>query len=325
MPFFKLDDISDFDAYKKARNASLSRIGEKPFTFLYSKKHNFTTPGKKTQPLFVFENGKIDAAIVKAVKAATAGSVAEGMCYKNQDEVLVFQLLRGDVDGFDMVPKFQVGDSPEKPPEAPKSPLSEPAPAKPEAAEDAQPEVDEESPDFKIRLVNGLKKIKMAEGKESFAFVVCIANPFYGVLFGRNPREQIGPAHKKVLADLTQGTRFITGTCLFEKNAHTFVLDPVPGGLAKKLQLALKEFTGQAYKVRVRDTESQTVADGDTDVDPEEEHATAAARAKAQEGAAFKRRLAALQPGIAKAIASKTPQGEEIKKRLAEMATAASQ
>ena len=48
------------------------------------------------------------------------------------------------------------------------------------------------------------------------------------------------------------------------------------------------------------------------------------AQAKAREMAAFKQRLATLQPEIAKAIGSETPQGEEIKKRAAEMAALAS-
>src|ERR1041385_6984781 len=170
MPFFKLDDVSDFDGYKKARNASLSRIGEKPIYFLYSKKHNFTKPSKKTSPLFVFENGKIDSEIVKAGRAATPGGLAEGMCYKNQDGVVVFDLTKGDLDGFDMLPKFQVGA--DKPPqEAPKPEVaSEDPQPKAEGEEEAEAEKEveaeeEESPDYKIRLTNGLKKVKAANGR----------------------------------------------------------------------------------------------------------------------------------------------------------------
>ena len=162
------------------------------------------------------------------------------MCYKNQDGIVVFDVTKGDLDGFDVLPKFQIGA--DKPPQAPSAPeaSSEPAPLKAEGETEAEKEVEtgegeeEESADFKVRLVNGLKRVKAAKGKESFAFVVCIAKPFYGVLFGKTPKEQIGATHKKVLSDLTQGTRFIIGTCLFENNAHTFVVDPVPGGLAKK-------------------------------------------------------------------------------------------
>src|SRR5437588_10508180 len=111
MPFFKLDDVEDLEAYKKSRNSSLSRITDKPASFIYSKKHTFKTPQKKVSPLFIFENGRIDPAIVKAVKAGAGGGTAEGSCSKNQDGVLIFQLTKGDLDGFDMVDKFQLGDA----------------------------------------------------------------------------------------------------------------------------------------------------------------------------------------------------------------------
>jgi hypothetical protein len=297
MPFFKAEDIDDLDAYKKTRNASLSRIGEKPASFVFSKKHTFKSPPKKVQPIFIFENGKIDAALLKAIKAATSGQIAEGTCFKNKEGVLIFDLTKGDLDGFDMVPKFQIGPDvekasdaapkaeaaiPEAPPkaeplkaaspktEAPKAPPPPPAPPE---------EEEEEDKDFKVRLMNGLKKVKLADGKESIAFVACVAKPFYGVLLAKNPTEKIGAPHKKVLTELTQGNKFIVGNCVFEQNAYTFVVESVPGGLAKKLKLALKEFTGQNLKVRVRDAESKLVADGDTEVDPEEEQAAAAPKA----------------------------------------------
>ncbi len=324
MPFFKLDDVENLDAYKKSRNASISRITEKPASFIYSKKHTFKQPQKKVLPIFIFENGRIDPNIIKAVKAGAGGPVTEGSCHRNQDDILIFELTKGDLDGFDMVSKFQIGDTVEK---------SEKDEAKPEAATKAAPtepkpdEEEEENQDLKVRLINGLKKIRTADGKESIPFVACVAKPFYGVLFTRNAMEKIGPTHKKTLTELTQGTKFIIGNCLFENNAHTFVVDPVPGGLAKKLKLALKEFTGQTCKVRVRDSESKVVTDGDTDVDPEEEQVHAAATAspsQAEAMAAFKERLKALQPEILKAIAAKTPQGDEIKQRATEAGAHAS-
>jgi len=58
---------------------------------------------------------------------------------------------------------------------------------------------------------------------------------------------------------------------LFENNAHTFIVDPVPAGLAKNLKKALKEFTGLTCKVRVRDTEGKVVADADAESAEEEE------------------------------------------------------
>src|SRR6266481_5397344 len=46
--------------------------------------------------------------------------------------------------------------------------------------EDAE-EAEEESKDLKVRLLNSLKKIKTAQGKESLPFMSCVAKPFYGV------------------------------------------------------------------------------------------------------------------------------------------------
>ena len=67
MPFFELDDVDNLDVYKKSRNAALSRIGGKPASFIYSKKHAFKLPQKKTAPLFIFENGRIDPRGLSAV------------------------------------------------------------------------------------------------------------------------------------------------------------------------------------------------------------------------------------------------------------------
>ena len=317
MPFFKPDDLENSDAYKKARNASLSRIGEKSVMFIYSKKYTFAQPQKKVLPVFIFENGRIDPNIIKAVKAGAAGPITEGSCYKNKDDILIFELTKGDLDGFDMAPKFQIGETQEKP-ETQDKPV---APAETAATDAEAVEEEEESQDLKVRLINSLKKVRTADGKEAIAFVACVAKPFYGVLFAKNATEKIGATHKKMLTDLTQGTKFIIGTCVFENNAHTFVVETVPGGLAKKLKVALKEFTGLACKVRVRDAESKIVADGETDIDPEEgqPQATAAPGQAAQAAmAAFKERLKALQPEILKAIGAKTPQGDEIKKHAAE-------
>jgi hypothetical protein len=65
------------------------------------------------------------------------------------------------------------------------------------------------------------------------------------------------------------------GECIFEKGVHTFVLATVPGGLAKKLMVALQTETGQKYKVRVRAIDGSVDLDSETDVDPDEAPGTA--------------------------------------------------
>jgi hypothetical protein len=136
--------------------------------------------------------------------------------------------------------------------------------------EDAEGEAEEESKDFKARLLNSLKKIKTAQGEESLPFVSCVAKPFYGVLFAKSFSESIGPKHKEFLTEQTKGTKFTVGTCLWEAEAYTFVVDPVPGGLGRKLTDALKEFTGAKHRVRVRDSEGKVVVDGDTEPEVDE-------------------------------------------------------
>jgi hypothetical protein len=204
-----------------------------------------------------------------------------------------------------------------------------------EATKPANEEDEQESADIKVRLTNSLKKVKTAEPGTQFPFVVCVAKPCYGLLLAKSPAEKIGAPHKKILTELTAGTKFIVGSCLFENEAHTFVVDPVPAGLAKKLKLAIKEFTGLSCKVRVRDSEGKVVADGDTDTDvddaespPAESPAVAPTppstspsvgpTANEEAMRKFKERFKALQPEILKAIATKTLLGDEVKQRATE-------
>ncbi len=206
------------------------------------------------------------------------------------------------------------------------------------ALKPAEQKEEPESSDLKVRLTNALKKIKAADTGEPIAFVACVAKPCYGLLLAKSAAEKIGAAHKKILIDLTAGTKFIVGSCLFESNAHTFVVDPVPGGLAKHLKRAIKEITGQGCRVRVRDPEGKIVTDSDTEADGEEEAQSPVAEveaaastpapageapaapqtANAEAMAKFTARFKALQPDILKAIATKTPPGDEVKQRATE-------
>jgi hypothetical protein len=197
-----------------------------------------------------------------------------------------------------------------------------PKPEEPKAEKLAEPEEEAEGAGLKVRLINALKKVKAGEGAESIRFVVCLAKPFCGVLLAKSASDRLGPAHKKELTELTKGTKFVEGSCLFEKEAHTFVVETVPAGLASKLKKALKEHTGLTYKVRVRDPEGKVVADGDTDVEVEETAPppvpTAAPPASTEAMSSFTTRFKSLQPEILKAIATKTPHGDSVRQRAAE-------
>src|SRR3954453_22138539 len=129
--------------------------------------------------------------------------------------------------------------------------LPKPAPAKEETEEEEEEEDD--GADLKVRLMSSLKKVKAAAAAEEPApigFVACVAKPLYGILLAKSPTERRGATHRKTLTDLTGGTKFIVGNCLFEDDSYTFIVDSVPSLLAKNLKKSLKEYTGLAYKVR---------------------------------------------------------------------------
>jgi hypothetical protein len=136
---------------------------------------------------------------------------------------------------------------------------------------------------------------------------------------------KVGNAMKPLLPEIAGGAtggKFFKGECIFEQNAHTFVLDTVPGGLSKKLAAALQAETGAKYKVRARSTDGSMVLDSDTDVDPDAAPPSPAAPIQPPAGedemAKFTARFKALQPELIKAIATKTLQAEEAKQRAAE-------
>lgn len=213
---------------------------------------------------------------------------------------------------------------------------------KPAAKDDAEAdlEAEEEAAEFKKdlknQMVGALAQVKLRapgdpaqekEPKPQLKFMAYLAGKSSAVIVGR----KVGSATKKLLPDIagvTSGGKFVTGECRFEKNAHTFVLDLVPSGLAKKLATALVAETGQKYKVRVRSTDGSMVLDSDTDLDPDAPLAPAAPApppptkaapdASAEEMTKFTARFKALQPDLLKAIATKTPKGDEVKQRAAE-------
>jgi hypothetical protein len=142
--------------------------------------------------------------------------------------------------------------------------------------EDEEREAAEFKKDLKQKMVSALAQVKMRapgepgakEPKPQFKFMAYLAGKSCAVLVAL----KVGSASKKLLPDIAGGVtggKFILGECIFEKNAHTFVLESVPGGLAKKLTTALNAETGQKYRVRVRSLDGSTVLDSDTDVDPD--------------------------------------------------------
>ncbi|MEO6409739.1 MAG: hypothetical protein ABIO45_13425 [Burkholderiaceae bacterium] len=83
-------------------------------------------------------------------------------------------------------------------------------------------------------------------------------------------RHDMGPTGRKLLAAYLgtgPGVKFIAGECVFEENAHTFVVKAGAGGLAKRLQAALLKQTGLRLRaLRVRGDDPNDV-DRDSDDD----------------------------------------------------------
>jgi hypothetical protein len=96
-------------------------------------------------------------------------------------------------------------------------------------------------------------------------------------------RRAVGPSQRKLMTNelgTTAGVKFLSGQCLFEKNAHTFVLEAKTAGLAKRLKAALHAQTGLRLKVRVRGPDPDDV---DEDLDDAAD-ATAGTSADANTG-----------------------------------------
>jgi len=169
------------------------------------------------------------------------------------------------------------------------------------------------------RLLQGLVRVRNGKGKVTAQFVACVARPFWGLMVAK----RVKPKQKLQLKEATGGKRFVTGTCVFEEQAFTFIVEKVGGGLASKLKSAIKAHTGKQWRVRVRDAAGTAVLDGDTDVEGaddenqfgEEEAAEGAAAPPppppppppAGDLQALERRRAKVVEGIQKAAALKNP------------------
>lgn len=84
-------------------------------------------------------------------------------------------------------------------------------------------------------------------------------------------RKTISPARRKLLVEYLaeSGTPKVwDGTCLFENNAVTFVLEAEIAGLAKRIAAALLAQTGQRIKVRVRTNDPTQVDEDDSAAEP---------------------------------------------------------
>jgi len=144
-----------------------------------------------------------------------------------------------------------------------------------EAAEDEEEEKEaaEFQKDLKGKMVTALAQVRARaprEGEElkpQLRFMAYLAGKSSAVIVAK----KVGSGSKKLLAEIAgaAGGKVVLGDCIFEKGVHTFVLAKVPGGLAKKLTVALLAETGAKYRVRVRAIDGSVDLDSETDVDPD--------------------------------------------------------
>lgn len=171
--------------------------------------------------------------------------------------------------------------------------------AKAAAAAAAAAQKSEEEDDSPALLTTQLLPlVRLVRKGEPLPALLAVGGKGAAVLLSRRA---ISPARRKLLVDylgVSAGVKFIAGVCLFEENAHTFVVRSQAGGLAKKLKAALLEQTGLRLKVRVRGESPDDVdEDGDDDGEP------AADDDNAKLKASWLQLKAALTPRIAAAVA----------------------
>jgi hypothetical protein len=144
--------------------------------------------------------------------------------------------------------------------------------------EEEEKEAAEFRKDVKGKMVTALAQVRARapregeEPKPQLRFMAYLAGKSNAVLVAK----KVGGGSKKLLAEIASasGGKIVMGECIFEKGVHTFVLAKVPGGLAKKLTVALLAETGTKYRVRVRAIDGSVDLDSETDVDPDETPAT---------------------------------------------------
>jgi hypothetical protein len=155
--------------------------------------------------------------------------------------------------------------------------------------EDEEKEAEEFKKDLKKQMVSALARVRSLapgdpeqakEPKPQLKFMAYAAGKNTSVIISR----KVGSATKKLLLELSKnapGGKFVPGECIFEKAAHTFVVDKAPPGLAKSLAAALLNETQTKYKVRVRTADGSMELDSDTDLAEGEVAATSTTAAGA--------------------------------------------
>lgn len=191
---------------------------------------------------------------------------------------------------------------------------------------------EEESPALlTTKLIPLLREVR--KGQLQLPALICTIGKAAAVLLQRKP---IATTRRKLLSEFLGGgtPKYITGHCVFERNALTFVVDTEAAGLARKIAAALLAQTELRMKVRVRGADGAEDEDGEDGGAQPAGDAGAAAAAPADApaaetapvpdgGPAFNARLAALLPKIKAAATAGHPAAGDAKLKASEAGTAA--
>jgi len=116
-------------------------------------------------------------------------------------------------------------------------------------------------------------------------------------------RRAISASSRKLLIEelgVSSGVKYMAGECIWEANAHTFVLEAKVANLAKLIKAALLKQTGAKFKVRVRGSDPHDVdEDGDAG---EEVESVEGEGEESPEKALYESRMAELKPQINTAL-----------------------
>ena len=146
-------------------------------------------------------------------------------------------------------------------------------------------------------------------------------------------KRAIAPARRKLLQEylgVSGGIKYAVGECIWEENAHTFVLQTQASGLARKIKTALLAQTELRCKVRVRGEDPADIDDDGEPVESEAQQQTQAEQTEQTEQseqteqteqwpvpdelqARFESRMEEIRPRVLAALAAQSPEASKLR------------
>jgi hypothetical protein len=158
---------------------------------------------------------------------------------------------------------------------------------------------------------------ELRKGQVQMHAMICTAGKNTALLIMRKP---IGPSRRKLLAeavDAKGGAKYITGECVFEDKALTFVVKSPAAQLAKRLRQALLDQADVRMKVRVRG-EDGVEEDGEDEVEGQggaqaQAHQAPSGGPASAEQLAYTQRLRKLRERYEQALEARHPESTKLR------------